>query len=90
MKVKREARATTEGEHLSADRRRFLKSACAPLLMAALGAVPAATPGRAADMRLRLALTTLCLYLDKHFKNSRESKLLTMTSVDQDMGSMEA
>ena len=54
------------------------------------GAVPAATPGRAADMRLRLALTTLCLYLDKHFKNSRESKLLTMTSVDQDMGSMEA
>ena len=42
MKVKREARATTEGEHLSADRRRFLKSACAPLLMAALGAVPAA------------------------------------------------
>ncbi|HJU76527.1 MAG TPA: YkgJ family cysteine cluster protein [Sphingomicrobium sp.] len=49
-----------------------------------------AAAGRSAEMRLRLALTTLCLYLDKHFKHSKESKLLTMTSVDQDMESTEA
>jgi Fe-S-cluster containining protein len=54
------------------------------------GALSAAAPGRSAEMRLRLALTTLCLYLDKHFKHSRESKLLTMTSVDQDMDNTEA
>jgi Fe-S-cluster containining protein len=53
------------------------------------GALPDVS-GRSAEMPLRLALTTLCLYLDKHFKHSRESKLLTMTSVDQDMESTEA
>jgi hypothetical protein len=30
-----------------------------------------------------LALTKLCVYLDKHFKHWRESKLLAMTPVDQ-------
>lgn len=40
---------------------------------------------RAGEMRLRLALTALCLYLDKHFKNSRESRLLTMTPADEEL-----
>ena len=53
------------------------------------GALPAVAD-RSAEMPLRLALTTLCLYLDKHFKHSRESKLLTLTSVDQEMDSTEA
>jgi hypothetical protein len=38
---------------------------------------------RSKEMRLRLALTTLCVYLDKHFKHWRESKLLTMTPIDR-------
>ena len=45
---------------------------------------------RSAEMRLRLALTTLCVYLDRHFKHSRESRLLTMTPVDQEMRNTEA
>jgi hypothetical protein len=53
------------------------------------GALPAVTD-RSAEMPLRLALTTLCLYLDKHFKHSRESKLLTLTTVDQEMDNTEA
>jgi Fe-S-cluster containining protein len=53
------------------------------------GALPDVS-GRSAEMPLRLALTTLCLYLDKHFKHDRESKLLTLTSVDQEMDNTEA
>jgi Fe-S-cluster containining protein len=37
---------------------------------------------RSTEMHLRLALATLCVYLDKHFKHWRESKLLTMTPID--------
>ena len=33
---------------------------------------------RTADMKLRLAMTALSLFLDKYFKNSREGKLLTL------------
>lgn len=42
-------------------------------------------PGaRAADMKLRLAMTALSLFLDKFFRNSREGKLLTLeTIIDQ-------
>lgn len=53
------------------------------------GALPDGSD-RSGEMPLRLALTTLCLYLDKHFKHDRESKLLTQTSVDQDMDNTEA
>ena len=59
----------------------------------ALPSRPGALPDgsdRSGEMPLRLALTTLCLYLDKHFKHDRESKLLTQTSVDQDMDNTEA
>jgi Fe-S-cluster containining protein len=38
---------------------------------------------RSRALQLRLALTKLCVYLDKHFKHWRESKLLMMKSVDQ-------
>ena len=45
-------------------------------------------PGQAADerdreLRLRLELTIMCVYLDKHFKHWKESKFLTMRPIDQ-------
>ena len=36
---------------------------------------------RTAKMGLRLAMTALSLFLDKHFKNSREGKLLTLETI---------
>ena len=35
------------------------------------------------ELRLRLELTVLCVYLDKHFKHWKESKFLTMRPIDQ-------
>lgn len=39
--------------------------------------------GRAGGMALRLAITALSLYIDKHFKNSREGKLLSLEPVGE-------
>lgn len=36
---------------------------------------------RAAEMKLRLAMTALSLFLDKFFKNNREAKLLTLETI---------
>jgi 3-keto-5-aminohexanoate cleavage enzyme len=52
MKNRCEAGTATLGEQRAADRRRFLKSACAPLLMAALGALPAAAVAQRAGRRV--------------------------------------
>jgi hypothetical protein len=41
---------------------------------------------RATEIRLRLALTTLCVYLDKHFKHWREAKLLAMSPIESQEG----
>jgi hypothetical protein len=38
-------------------------------------------PERVGSMPLRLAITSLSLYLDKHFRNSREGKLLALELV---------
>jgi hypothetical protein len=40
---------------------------------------------RSTEMQLRLALTALCVYLDKHFKHWRESRLLTMTAANEEL-----
>ena len=39
------------------------------------------TGARTAEMKLRLAMTALNLFLDKYFKNSREGKLLTLETI---------
>ena len=49
-----------------------------------IGASPLALD-RSVEAELRLAVTALCIYLDKHFMHSKEAKLLTMTPVDQGM-----
>ena len=40
-------------------------------------------PERAGQMPLRLAITALSLYLDKHFKSAREGRLLSMEPVGE-------
>jgi hypothetical protein len=53
----------------------------------ALAAKPAdaASPACDNEMQLRLAVITLSLYLDRHFRHSSEGKMLTMTAVADDM-----
>ena len=40
--------------------------------------------GGTEELRLRLAVTALTVYLDRHFRHSKEGKMLTMTAVGQD------
>lgn len=46
-------------------------------------ATTAGSPDYEQEMQLRLAITTLSVYLDRNFRNSSEGNMLTMTAVGQ-------
>ena len=50
-------------------------------MMDALGRDDPNLSQRAGEMPLKLAITALSLYLDKHFKNSREVKTLSLEPI---------